>query len=584
MRMSQIFSKTLREAPSEAEFSSHILLIRAGLIRQLGAGIFSMMPLGKRISDKIQQIIREEIEDIGGQEISMPVVNPAEIWKESGRWHQIGSELTRFKDRFDRDLVLAMTHEEVVGSLTRKVIQSYRDLPVLIYHIKTKWRDEARPRAGLIRVREFLMKDSYSLDSTEEGLDKQYRAHYQAYFNIFNRCDLPSIAVRSDSGMMGGNLAHEYMYLSSAGEDVIMMCDSCGYTANRQIAKFKKNSIPAETPREIKKVATPEIKSIEALSTFLDIPESKTAKAVFMMATLIEDDVEIQKLIFAVIRGDMDLNETKLANAVGAKALRPALEEEISLTGAVPGYASPINVKNCMVIVDDSISVSANLAAGANEDGYHLVNVNFPRDFNADMIVDIAVAEEGAGCPECDALLSSSRGIEIGNIFKLGTRYSETFNCMFLDKNGKPRPVIMGSYGIGIGRLMASVAEQHHDDYGLIWPISIAPYHIHLISLKGGEEAAEKLYTDLIDNGLEVLYDDRKENPGVKFNDADLIGIPIRLTVSKRSLEDDSVELKLRMEKEKSKLNLDTVITDVIAIKTSLENNIRSKVTTIPYK
>jgi prolyl-tRNA synthetase len=360
MRMSKLFGQTLRTAPGDVEVASHQLLLRAGFIRQLAAGVFSYLPLARRAMTKIENIVREEMDAIGGQEITMPVVHPAELWKETGRWYKIDAEMGRFKDRSGRDMVLAMTHEEVVADLVRKEVRSYRQLPALVYHIQTKWRDDPRPRAGLVRVREFTMKDSYSLDADWEGLDAQYRAHYQAYFNIYNRCGLPVLAVKSDVGMMGGSLAHEYMYLTPIGEDTLLICDACEYSANRQIAIFKKPPAASETPRSMERVATPGIPTIEALANFLSIPKARTAKAVFMMATLIEDNKEISRFVFAVVRGDMDVNETKLASAINAKALRPAQEEEIRAIGAAPGYASPVGLKPgaALIVVDDVCSVA----------------------------------------------------------------------------------------------------------------------------------------------------------------------------------------------------------------------------------
>jgi prolyl-tRNA synthetase len=436
MKMSNLFGQTLREAPADAEIISHQLLVRSGFIRQLGAGIFSYLHLAKRSITKIENILREEMNAIGGQEITMPVVHPADVWKETGRWYQIGSEMGRFFDKNERDMVLAMTHEEVIADLVRRDIQSYKQLPRLLYHIQTKWRDDPRPRAGLIRVREFTMKDSYSLDADDEGLDKQYRAHYQAYFNIFHRCGLPVVAVKSDVGMMGGKMAHEFMYLAPIGEDTLIICDACGYTANRQIAKFRKPSAPKEPLESIEKVATPNLSAIEELAKFLNLPKSKTAKAVFAVATITEGQQDISRFIFAVVRGDMDVNETKLANAVKAKDLRPAHEEEIQQVGAVPGYASPVGLNDILVVVDDIIPESPNLVAGANEEGYHLLNVNYGRDYQASIVADIAVADEGRACPECGQNLRTSRGVEVGNIFKLGTRYSDSMRCTYLDKMG----------------------------------------------------------------------------------------------------------------------------------------------------
>jgi prolyl-tRNA synthetase len=552
--MSKLYSQTLRDVPSEAEIPSHQLLLRAGFIRQLAAGVFSYLPLARLALNKIENIIRQEMNAINGQEITMPVVHPAGIWQETGRWYEIDAEMGRFKDRSGRDMVLAMTHEEVITDLVRKEVHSYRQLPLMLYHIQTKWRDDPRPRAGLIRVREFTMKDSYTLDADWEGLDKQYRAHYQSYFNIFHRCGLAVITVRSDVGMMGGKMAHEYMYLTPIGEDTLMLCDTFGYAANRQIARINKPKIVQEPLAPVEKVATPDTKTIEDLAKFLEIPESKTAKAVFLMATITEGERDVERFIFAVVRGDMELNETKLANAVKAKA---------------PGYASPLGLKDTLVVVDDTIAESPNLVAGANEEGYHLRNVNYGRDYQADIITDIVAAQEGEACPECDGKLQAKRGVEVGNIFKLGTRYSESMGANFLDADGQSKPVIMGSYGIGSGRLLACVAEEYHDDYGLMWPISVAPYQVHLVVLGGkgaGEttEMAEDLYAELVAAGIEVLYDDRDDSPGVKFNDADLIGLPIRLTVSKRSLKAGGVEFKRRDLPDRTVLPFDHVLEGVL--------------------
>jgi prolyl-tRNA synthetase len=582
--MSALFSQTLREKPSDAEIRSHELLVRAGFISQLAAGIFSLLPLGQRSIDKIEDIMREEINAIGGQEITMPVVHPADIWKETERWYQIGSEMGRMKDRGGRDMVLAMTHEEVVADLVRKTIRSYRQLPQLIYHIQTKWRDDPRPRAGLIRVREFTMKDSYSLDSDWEGLDKQYRDHYQAYFNIFHRCGLPVEAVKSDVGMMGGKMAHEFMYLTPVGEDTLLFCDECRYAANRQIARFQKPKVDKEEALETEKVATPDIKTIEGLADFLEIPESKTAKAVFMVATVTEGTEDKEQFLFAVVRGDMELNETKLANAVKAKELRPATDDEIKDHNAVPGYASPMGVKDAIIIVDDLVTESANLVAGANEKGFHLRNVNYGRDFEADIVTDLAAAEEDSPCPECGHPMHTIRGVEVGNIFKLGTRYSDSMGCTFLDKDGEEKGVIMGSYGIGSGRLLASVAEEFNDENGLIWPISIAPYPIHLVVLSGAEDEGEDAFKRLQEAGIEALYDDRDETPGVKFADADLIGLPIRLTVSKRSLKNGGVEFKLRSEDEAEVVAMDNLVDRVQSKIQALEAEIADKVVEMPFE
>lgn len=591
MWMSKLFSQTLREVPADTEVASHQLLLRAGFIRQLATGIFSYLPLARRSMTKIETIIRQEMNAIGGQEITMPVVHPAEIWKETQRWYQIDTEMGRFKDKTGRDMALAMTHEEVVGDLVRKEIRSYRQLPQLIYHLQTKWRDDPRPRAGLIRVREFTMKDSYSLDADWEGLDIQYRAHYQAYFNIFNRCGLPAIAVGADVGMMGGSLAHEYMYLTPIGEDTLLLCDHCGYSANRQIARFQKPTLAAETVKPLEKVATPNAKTIDDLAAFLNISKDKTAKAVFMVATLPDGESEINRFVFAVVRGDMEVNETKLANAVKAKALRPAQEEEILGIGAQPGYASPIGLsKDVLIVVDDVIPTSTNLVAGANEAGYHLLHTNYERDYRAQIVADIAAAREGDACPNCGQSLRVSRGVEIGNIFKLGTRYSDAMGCTYLDKDGKLKPVIMGSYGIGVGRLLACIAEAYHDDNGLAWPITIAPYAVHLVILTATgqpREIASKLYDRLTAEGIEALADDRQETPGVKFKDADLIGIPLRLTLSERSLKNGGIELKLRRNSDSSIVPVEPLDQVVARVKTeiaALQQEIAAKVVTVGFK
>ncbi len=591
MRMSSLFGQTLRDAPGDAEVVSHRLLVRAGFIRQLGAGIFSYLPFAKRALTKIENIMRAEINAIGGQEVTMPVIHPADIWKETGRWYQIGAEMGRFLDKNGRDMALAMTHEEVVADLTRKEVQSYRQLPMLIYHIQTKWRDDPRPRAGLIRVREFTMLDSYSLDADEAGLDQQYRAHYQAYFNIFNRCALPSIAVGSDVGMMGGSLAHEYMYLTPIGEDTLLLCDQCGYAANRQIAHFRKPAAAAEDALPLEKVATPHAATIQALADFLGVPTARTAKAVFLVATVNEGEgaalTAVDHFVFALVRGDMEVNETKLANALHATDLRPAREDEIVAVGAVPGYASPVGLKDVWVVVDDAIPASPNLVGGANEDGYHLRNVNSGRDFTASLVADIAAAGAGDGCPNCGSPLRVSRGVEVGNIFKLGTRYTAALGANFLDRDGKPQPVIMGSYGIGSGRLLACVAEAHNDADGLRWPISVAPYQVHLTVMpdKSGTvvPAADKLYAALQAAGIEVLYDDRDERAGVKFKDADLIGLPLRITVGERALKEGGLEFKRRDQADKEIVPVDQAVARAQAIIAALYAEIAARVVPVPY-
>ncbi|HEX6386301.1 MAG TPA: proline--tRNA ligase, partial [Anaerolineae bacterium] len=562
MRMSQSFSQTMREAPSEAEVVGHQLLLRAGFVRQLAAGIFSVLHLGQRSLAKIEQIMRQEIDAIGGQEIRMPVVHPADLWQQSGRWYKIDDELGRFQDKNGRPMVLAMTHEEIATDLARREIHSYRQLPQLVYQIQTKWRDDPRPRAGLIRAREFTMLDSYSLDADEAGLDRQYQAHYEAYFRIFGRCVLPVITVEADVGVMGGTMAHEFMYLTPIGEDTLLLCATCSYRANRQVATSQKPAAMPEAPLAIEKIATPDTTTIEALASYLDVAKAKIAKTILMMATVVEDAELVQKLVLVVVRGDMELNETKLANALNVKGqqMRPARAEEIRAAGAEPGYASPVGLNGVLVVVDDAVVASPNLVAGANGAGYHLLNVNAGRDFQADVVADIAEAQEGDACPECEEAMRASRGVEVANIFKLETYYSRDMGATFADADGETKPIIMGSYGIGLGRLLACVAEHHHDEQGLVWPITVAPYQVHLVALRGGEEAAESLYSQLQVAGIEILYDDRDESPGVKFNDADLIGVPIRLTVSRRSLAESGVEVRLRHKPEGTVVPLPEVV------------------------
>ena len=571
MRFSRLFSQTLRENPADAEAASHQLLVRAGYIRQLGAGIFTYLPLGLRVLQNLERILREELNAIGGQEVLMPLVQPADVWKETGRYFQIGSEMGRFTDRANHEMVLAMTHEEVIADLTHGMVQSYRQLPAIVYHIQTKWRDDPRPRAGLIRVREFLMLDSYSLDSDWQGLDGNYQAHYDAYFRIFERCGLPAVAVRSDSGMMGGKSAHEFMYLAPIGEDSLMFCDACGYSANRQVASARKpEPIPAER-LPLEKVATPGASSIDELAEFLGISPAGTAKVVFFMARMDENgDGGNEKLIFAIVRGDMEVNETKVANLLKISELRPAAEDEILSSGAVPGYASPYGLKGVTVVVDELAAKSPNLVAGANENGFHLLNINFGRDYKAAIVGDITAARAGDACPDCGEPLRLERGVEIGNIFKLGTRYSDALGCVFLDENGESKPVIMGSYGIGLGRLIACVAEEHHDAHGLVWPVSLAPYPVHLVVLKGKElntdAIAAQVEAALTAAGLEALVDDRDESAGVKFNDADLIGLPVRVTVSERAFRSGGVEIKTRRDGNVRVVPPDNVVDEVRAI------------------
>ena len=544
MRMSNLFGRTLRETPAEADLISHQLLLRAAMIRPLASGIFTYMPLGWRVLRKIEQIMREEMDGIGCQEMCMPIVNPAEVWKQTGRWQAPapGPALVRFKDRSDHDMVLAMTHEEVFTQLLSSEVSSYRDMPILAYHIQTKYRDEPRARGGLIRVREFTMKDAYSAHADYEGLDEFYPQIYAAYLRIFERCGLDVISVQAEAGMMGGAVNHEFMVVSAMGEDTLILCDACGYAANAERAEFRLVPIPDEDELPTEEVATPGCKTIEEVATFLGVPTSKTYKAVFYETTEGE-------AIFAVIRGDLDVNEVKLSNLVGGAELLPAGEDTLTKAGIVAGYASPVGIKGVRVIGDQSLASGHNFVAGANREGYHLKNVNYPRDFQVDTLGNFALARGGDLCADCGAPIRAARGIEVGHVFKLGTKYSDAVGADFLDKDGKSKPIIMGSYGIGTGRLMASVIEQSHDEKGIIWPTSIAPFQIHLLHLGASAEvhaAAETLYAELQAQGYEVLFDDREEAAGVKFNDADLIGVPLRFTVSARNVKQGAVEAKLR--------------------------------------
>ncbi|MFA7229829.1 MAG: proline--tRNA ligase [Victivallaceae bacterium] len=553
MRMSKLVGRRLKEDPKDAKTVSHKFIVRGGYARPVSAGIYSLLPLGKRIVDKVEAIVRDEMDKIDGQEVLMPVVLPAELWEESGRYKSVGPELLRFKDRNEKEMLLAMTHEEAVVHLLRSEVNSYKQLPVMLYQIQTKYRDEARPRAGLIRVREFTMKDAYSFHTSQECLEKYYARAHEAYVRIFKRIGMKNVlSILSNSGMMGGKISHEFMAVADSGEDTIFVSPDNSYRANREIAvaawKFEKSA-----PLPLEKVHTPDRESIEEVATFLGLKAENTGKAVFYQDGLSGE------LIFAMIRGDFEVNETKLQNATRAADLKFATDEAIRAAGCEPGYASPlaINGKKVRIVIDNSIAQSSNLVVGANEPHYHVKNFNFDRDLigiEGITVTDIATVREGDPCPLTGQPLKMERGIEVGNIFQLGTKYSSAMNCTFLDHNGKAHPMIMGCYGIGIGRSMASVLEQSNDQYGPIWPITIAPYQVHICSLNpdkdGVSEAADKLYNALTAAGIEVLYDDRGEKAGFMFNDADLIGIPFRLVISPKTLAENKVEFKRRGERE----------------------------------
>jgi len=545
VRISKLLSKTLREVPADADMISHQYLVRAGMINQLVAGVYSYLPLGWRVLKKIENIIRDEMDKAGGQELSLPVLQPNELWQISGRDQGMSDVLFNLYDRRERKLTLGPTHEEVVTQLAARYIQSYRDLPQMLYQIQVKFRDEPRPRGGLIRVREFLMKDAYSFDVDETGLDASYENMVRAYQNVYTRCGLPFMVVEADSGAIGGKDSREFMVIAETGEDGIIYCPACNYAANVEKAVSVKEKIDGGQPLPAAEVATPGMGTIEEVAGFLKVPHSHTLKAVFYIAD--------GKMIFGVIRGDLAVNETKLKNQLKCTELRLATEAEVIEAGIVPGAASPVGLKGIRVIADDSVSSGTNFVAGGNKPDTHLKNVNYPRDFKADIVADIASVRAGDKCVNCGGKLLSTHGIEVGHIFKLGVTYSTKFNAAFIDEKGESHPIVMGCYGLGLSRLMAAAVEQSHDDKGIIWPVSIAPYHVYLCPLyrEGSKVAdvAEKLYTDLTAAGIEVLFDDREESPGVKFNDADLLGIPFRVTVSPRTLEKNGVEFKKRTEK-----------------------------------
>ena len=580
MKFTNLFSKTLRDDQKDAEVVSHNLLLRAGYIRQLASGIFSYLHFGQRCMRKIEQIVREEMDAIGGDEICMPIVHPAEIWQKTNRWYQIDDSMARFKDRNDRDMVLAMTHEEVVATLASKEIDTYKQLPKLVYQIYTKFRDEPRSRGGLIRVREFTMKDSYSLDRDWEGLEKQYLAHYEAYFRIFARAGLPAIAILSDTGMMGGRIAHEYMYVTPIGEDTIFICEESGYKANKEVAKIRK-IYPDEEPKELEKVHTPSKATIADLAEFLHVREERTAKAVFYYGKIGDEE----KVIVVIVRGDMEANGIKVQKLAKVADMRPATTEEIAAIGAVAGYASPIglNREKCLVLVDDLVAHSNNLVTGANEVDYHYLNSCYGRDYEADEVGDVVSAYDGALCPiseSADHKLSSVRGIEIGNIFQLGTKYTSALGAVFTDLDGKGKPIIMGSYGIGVGRMLACLCEEHNDDQGLCLPISVAPYHVIIVAILDNEEVeatANDLYEQMRSGGVEVILDDRGKKtatPGVKFRDAELIGIPVQLTISKRSLKNGGVEFKTRIDENRDDPARERIILPVEEVLPKVQNTI----------
>ena len=547
MRMSKLLLKTMREAPAEAEMPSHQLMLRAGLIAPLAAGLYCFTPLGWRVFRKLEGVIRDEMDQSGAQEVHLPALQPIELWEQTGRDQAMGQTLFRLTDRRERGFALGPTHEEALSFLAGRFIQSYRDLPVMLYQIQTKFRDETRPRGGLVRLREFTMKDAYSFDASWDALDDSYKSARAAYVRIFERCGVPAIPVLADSGAIGGKESEEFIFLTDVGEDTILLCPNCGYAANAEKADHKKRAVPAEDPLALEEVATPAQKTIEDLVKFLRIPHERTLKAVFYDA----DGTPV----FVAIRGDLEVNEAKLRNALKAVEIKLLDDEGVRKHGLVAGSASPVGLKGIKIVADDTALSSANLVAGANKPDVHYLNVNHGRDWTADIVTDISLAQAGSSCANCGSALEEKRGMEMGHVFKLGTVYTERLAASFTDEAGEMKPAIMGCYGIGVGRVFAGAIEANHDERGIIWPRELAPYDVHLVGLgfdkPGVRESAEQVYQQLVDAGMDVLYDDREEgSAGVKFNDADLLGMPVRVTVSPRSIENGGAEIKRRTVKD----------------------------------
>jgi prolyl-tRNA synthetase len=555
MRLTESFVPTLREAPQDAEIISHKLLLKAGMIRKVASGIYSFLPLGLRSLEKVKNIIREEMNKAGALELLFPAILPREIWDETGRWDIYGNEMFKLKDRKGREFCLGPTHEEAVVSLARGELRSYKELPKTFYQIQTKYRDELRPRFGLMRAREFLMKDAYSFDASMSGLDRSYTKMFNAYKRIFKRCGLTTIPIEADSGAIGGKVSHEFVVISEkAGESEFVYCPKCGYAANIEAAKSAKE--PEVTPEEekpLQKVSTPNAKSIEEVSAFLNVPKEKLAKSLLYK---VDND-----FVLAVVRGDDELNEVKLKNLLNGRFISPASEEEVKkLMGASVGSVGPVGAKNVKVVIDYRIKNMSNFVTGANENGYHYINVNLNRDFKADLEGDIRNVKAGDPCPKCGAKLELYNGIEVGQTFKLGTKYSEKMNAKFLDRDGKEKYFIMGCYGIGVGRTLAAIIEEHYDEYGIKWPISVAPYEVEIIPLNMSDKdissVADELYKSLSESNIEVLMDDRDDvSAGVKFNDADLIGIPIQIIVGRSLKKEGVLEIKDRESGEKIKVS-----------------------------
>ena len=550
MKMSKMYIRTLREVPAEAVLPSHIFMLRAGLIRKLVSGVYGFMPLGARVLHKVENIVREEMDAAGGQEILMSALQPAELWQESGRWSAYGPEMWRVRDRNDREFCLGPTHEEIFTDIIRNEVSSYRQLPVNLYQIQTKYRDEARPRFGLLRSREFVMKDAYSFDRDEAGLDVSYKNMYDTYTRIFTRMGLDFRPVQADTGAIGGNGSHEFTALTDNGESSIVYCEKCDYAATDERAECV-DAAPSDAEMlPMEEVSTPGTKTIEAVADYLGLDKKQTIKA--LLFETYDDDFNVNGYVAAFVRGDREVNEIKIVNAldIPEHALAMADEHKMSeVTGCVGGFTGPVGLKNCTVIVDSELTGLKNLCAGANKADHHLINVNYGRDYKADIVTNIKMIAEGDPCPVCGAPVKFKRGIEVGQVFKLGIKYSKPMGAVYKDENMQEHDIVMGSYGIGVTRTMAAIVEQFHDDNGIIWPVTVAPYHVVITIVKTADEIqsalADKLEAELSAKGIEVIVDDRDERPGVKFKDADLIGIPVRITVGKKA-EDGLVEYKLR--------------------------------------
>lgn len=547
MRASNLYAPTLRNTPAEAEIVSHQLMYRAGMIRKVAGGMYTFLPLGWRVIRKIEQIIREEMDAAGGQEVMMPIMQPAELWEESGRWAAYGDEMMRIKDRHGRNFCLGPTHEEMITDLVRDEVRSYKQLPLLLYQIQDKFRDERRPRFGLMRSREFIMKDLYSFDKDIAGMNESYKKMYDAYTKIYTRMGLEFRPVEADNGAIGGGHSHEFTVLADAGESNIVYCSKCDYAASDEKAELKPIAMPSEAAEPLSKIATPDTNTIEAVVNLLKVPVEKTIKAVAYQT-------DTDELVLVFVRGDHEVNEVKVINQLdGALELRMADEETIKSVGGYPGFMSPIGIKEgTRILVDATVMNMSNAVAGANEEGYHYVNVNPKRDFTQESIVitDLRMVKEGDPCPHCGAGLNMTRGIEAGQVFTLGTKYSKAMGATFLDENGKEQPLYMGCYGIGVGRTMAAAIEQNNDEQGIVWPRAIAPYEVVVVAVNAKKadqlEYAEKVYAECQKAGLDTLLDDRKERAGVKFKDCDLIGYPVRVVIGPKAIEEGQIEIKVR--------------------------------------